>query len=189
MRLFRCYIGQYRDNTFSAQGQDRYDLVIISGIQINGSVAGIHDICHMADISGCFFDSGYIFCIFCKISNRRSCQRTAGTARYVVQDRRYFCFLCDGCIMFDQSVLCAFIIVRSYQKNTICSCFCCLFGHLCCSCSGIGAGTCNNRDSVVYLVNGKSDRSHMFFFGECRRFACCSADHNGICASCDLFLQ
>ena len=149
----------------------------------------MHDVCHMADISGCLFDSGYIFCIFCQISNGGCCQRASGTARYVVQDRRYFCFVCDRCIVFDQSVLCCFIIVRSYQKDTVRACLCCLFGHLCCGCGGIGAGTCNNRDSVVYLVNGKSDRSHMFFFGECRRFACCSADHNGICASCDLFLQ
>ena len=91
------------------------------------AVAEVHDLSDRADISGGFFYAHDIVNIFYKVSQCLRLDAAAGAARYIIQDSRNLHRITDLCIMGDESVLCRFIIVRSYKEKTVGSVLFCLF--------------------------------------------------------------
>ena len=116
------HVGKHGDDADTAQGQKRNNLIVISGIHIDVSVAQIHHLRHMADIAGSLFHAHNILHIVHQMRDGFRSHAHTGTAGNVIHDRRNLHFAGNLGKVRDKTVLCSFIIVGSHQKNSIRSC-------------------------------------------------------------------
>ena len=190
MCKLRCNIGKYGNNTKSAKRKNRKYLIIISGVKLKLSVCQRHHLGDLGKISGCFLDSDNVLYILCKVSCCSRLDVAACTARYIVHDERSF-RNCIGncCVMSDKSLLCSLVIIRCYNKKSVCTIGSCFLGHHdCCLCT-IGTCSCDYRHTFVNFVNCELDCLKVLSVCQSRRFSCCSADNDGVCAVRDLILK
>lgn len=69
MGVLRGYVGQHADHALAAQSQQRHDLVIVAGVNVQAVTAGRRDLGHVADVAaglmtalmfGCFASSASV---------------------------------------------------------------------------------------------------------------------------------
>ena len=56
MGVLRGYVGQHADHALAAQSQQRHDLVIVAGVDVQAVTAGRCDLGHMADVAAGLLD-------------------------------------------------------------------------------------------------------------------------------------
>ena len=161
MYVLRRHIRQHRDHSQTSQRQKRNDLVVVAGIEVDVSVAQVHDLRHIADIAGSLLDPRDVFHIFYQMGHSLRLDRTSGTAGYIVENGRDLRLIGDPCIMGDQSVLRRLIIIRSHKEQPFRPCRCRLFGELHCRSGAVGTGPRNDRDPVVHALDRKLDHVHV----------------------------
>ena len=99
MGLLRSNVGENGDHALCAERQHRNDLVIISGIYIHISAGELEDLRNCGEVSARFLDSDDILDILAEINDGLRSDVDAGTARYVIEDRRDLDGVCDLCEM------------------------------------------------------------------------------------------
>ena len=189
MHKLRCYVGNNGDYAESTQRKDWNDLIIISGVKFNIAVTQIHNLCHVAEIAGSFLNANDIVYVLYQRCDRGRCHSTSGTAWYIVKDRRNGNFLCNRCVVGDQTILGCLVIIWCHKQNTVCSSRLCLFAKLDSSCCTVGAGTGDHRDTSLDTVDRKTDGIYMLFLRHGSRLTGCTTDNDRIGLSGNLFLQ
>ena len=182
MCVLRDDICGYGDHSKSAQRKQRKHLIIISGIDIDAAVCQCSQVCDLRDISGCFLDGNDVVHFLSQLHCGCRKDVAACTAGYVVHDDRNGYCIRDLGIMTDQTVLCCFIIIRSYDKQSVYAALLSFLGKLHSGIGCVGTGSCDHRDTSVYLLCNNCDTLRMLFLCQCGCFTCSSAYDDGICA-------
>ena len=85
MGVLRGYVGQHADHALAAQSQQRHDLVIVAGVDVQAVTAGRCDLGHVADVAAGLLDSVDVR-VLRKLGQRGGRQVAARAAGHIVQD-------------------------------------------------------------------------------------------------------
>ena len=168
MGLCRCYIGKYGDNSDSAQGQNGYDLVVITGINIHNALSDGCQVSDLADVAAGFLDTYDVLHVLTQLHYGLRQNIAAGTAGYVIQNSGNLHRIRNGLEMTIQSLLGCFIIVGTYQQNAVHAVFLRFLRQVYCSLGTIGTGTCYYGDSLCNFVHTVFDSIQMLLMGQGR---------------------
>ena len=166
MSLCRCYIGKHGDNSDTAQRQDRYDLVIIAGIDIHDTLTDSCQMCDLADIAAGFLDTYDVLYILTQLHHSLRQDIAAGAAGHVVQNSRNLHGIRNGLEVTIQSLLGCFIVIGAYQQDAVHTVFFRFLGQIYCGIGTIRTCTGHYGDSLRYFVYTVFDGIQMFLMGQ-----------------------
>src|SRR5699024_741561 len=101
--ICRSDIGKDGDHADPSEGEERYDLVVVSGVKVDVAVTQMHDLSDGSDIAGSLFHADDVVYIFYQCGQCLRLDRAARAARYVVEDRRDADGAADLGVMGDQT--------------------------------------------------------------------------------------
>ena len=181
MHLLRSHVCNDGNHTKTSHCHNRNSLVIISGVQIDFPIRQCHQLHNLAEIAAGFLDSDDIRNLPNQSRHRFREQIDAGSGRDIVHQYRNslsgFGYRAE---MLIQALLCALVVIGSNHKRCIRAISANRLGQICCCLCAVGAGSCNDRNSVLHIVHGKAAHLQMLLLAHRCRFACGSAHHNGI---------
>ena len=189
MHKLRCYVGYNGDNAESAQRKDWNNLIVISGVKLDIAVTQIHDLGYIAEVAGSFLHAHNIVYVLYQRCDRCRCHGTAGTAWYIVKDRRNGDFLCDRCVVGDQTVLRCLVVIWCHKQNAVSTCLLGFLAELDSGCCTVRTGSGDHRDASLDTVDRKADGIHMLLLGHGSRLTGGAADNDRIGLSGNLLLQ
>ena len=98
MGVLRGYVGQHADHALAAQSQQRHDLVIVAGVNVQAVTAGRRDLGHVADVAAGLLD-GVDVRVLRKLGQRGGRQVAARAAGHIVQDAGDMHGVRNGCVV------------------------------------------------------------------------------------------
>ena len=107
----RADVGEHRDDTLAAHGQQRDDLIVVAGVQIQLVADQRHGLHDLADVAVGLLDAAD----HRMIGQRRIGSRLdvdAGAGRHIVEDDRHRGGIRDGLVHLDEALLGGLVVVR-----------------------------------------------------------------------------
>ena len=110
MHQFRRNIGHHADDPLAAQCQQRHNLVIVAGVDVQVIPTGRRNLGHLADVAAGLFH-GVDVRVFGKLGQRGGGQVAAGAAGHIVQDAGQVHRVRNGRVVSDKACLAGLVVV------------------------------------------------------------------------------
>ena len=188
MGVARRHVGQHADHALAAQRQQRNDLVIVAGVDVQILPAGGGDLRHLADVA-----AGFLHCVdvrvLGKLRQTGGGQVAAGAAGDIVQNAGQVHGIRNGGVVGDQTGLAGLVVVGGDQQQGVGA----VRLRLTAEPDGVpgivGAGARNDRNPPGSLFDGVADARGMLLIRHGGGLAGGAADDNGIGAVVDLVVN
>ena len=189
MRLLRRDVREHGNNTDTAEGADRNDLVVIAGIDVQAAIGQRCKLRDLAQVARSLLDRDDVLDVLREANHclRKDIRSCAG--RHVVDDARKLCGAGDLPVMRVQAVLRRLVIVRRHKQERVRAKLLRFLGHHDSVRRIVGAGTGDDGNASLRALDREADRLQMLRIVKRRCLTGGSADNQCVCSFSNLILD
>ena len=185
VRFGRQQVGENGNDALAAEREDRHDLIVVAGIDVERVAAVTADFGDRTDAAACFFD-GADFLMLGKLRTGFRLYVDARARGNILQNDGFIHGVGHGKEVLDEAALGGFVVVRRDLKQCVRTDLTGIFGKGNGIIGVVAACAGNDRNAAGDLFNTKADELFVFLVGKRARFAGRTADDNSVNAVLDL---